>query len=178
MNNNFYPENILCYCPRCGSNNFNILNEKAKKCDDCNFVFYVNPAAATAAIIRNKKGEVLFTRRAQNPSKGMLDLPGGFVDHNESVEDALIREIKEELNLEVKSLSYWKSFPNEYLYGGLIYYTVDMIYFCEVESFENISAFDDIDAYEFLTPSLDMVEQIGLPSIQQVVKQYIENEII
>lgn len=173
MNKEFYPNNVLHYCPRCGSKNFNVLNVKAKKCDDCSFIFYVNPAAATAAIIRDTEGKVLFTRRAQDPCKGLLDLPGGFVDHDESVEMALTREIKEELNLNIASLKYWRSFPNEYLYSGMVYFTVDMIYICEVDSFDNISAFDDISSFEFLKPSKSIISEIGLASIKRVVDEYI-----
>ena len=72
-------------CPACGSQHFEINNVKSKKCADCGFVYYLNPSAATAAFIENEQGELLVCRRAKEPSKGTLDLPGGFADMEEAV---------------------------------------------------------------------------------------------
>ena len=89
------------YCPRCGSHNFAINGERSRHCSDCGFTYYANASAATAAIITNSKSEILLATRAFEPAKGKLDLPGGFVDMNETAEEALIRELKEELNINV-----------------------------------------------------------------------------
>ena len=45
--------------------------------------------------------EVLVAVRARNPGKGLLDLPGGFVDPGESLEVALYRELQEELGFDM-----------------------------------------------------------------------------
>jgi len=45
---------------------------------------------------------ILFTVRTKEPGLGQLNFPGGFVDHNESLEQALVREIHEELSLSIK----------------------------------------------------------------------------
>lgn len=174
MNPEFYPEKILNFCPRCGSKQFNVLNPKAKKCDDCNFIYYSNASAATAAIIRDSEGKILFARRAFEPFKGSLDLPGGFVDPNETLENTLTREIKEELNLTLKEFRYWKSFPNEYFYSGLVYFTLDLFFLCEVESFEPIQVADDVTEFEFLKPTKELIDSIGLLSIKKIIKEYIK----
>ncbi|MFZ2411920.1 MAG: NUDIX domain-containing protein, partial [Candidatus Methanoperedens sp.] len=72
----------------------------------------MNAGAAVIAIIRNRKREVLFTIRKHAPFAGMLDFPGGFVDYEENAEEALSREIKEELNLELYDIGYLLSIPN------------------------------------------------------------------
>ena len=79
-------------------------------------------------MIVNDKGEILFTKRSVDPHKGMLDLPGGFVDIMESAENALVREIKEELNLNIEHFQYFMSSPNEYIFGGLSVFTLDLAY--------------------------------------------------
>lgn len=94
------------YCPKCGSSHFVEASEKSRKCENCGFEFYLNPAAAVAAFILNSKNELLVERRKLEPAKGMLDLPGGFCDMGETVEQAMKREIKEETALDVVDMKY------------------------------------------------------------------------
>ena len=75
-----HPFSQFKYCPKCGSVHFEINNEKSKRCADCEFVYYFNPSAATVALIMNERNELLVCRRAKDPAKGTLDLPGGFID--------------------------------------------------------------------------------------------------
>ena len=101
-----HPLHQFIYCPKCGANTFIERNEKAKQCTTCGFVYYFNPSSAVACFIRNTAGEILLVRRAKEPAKGTLDLPGGFVDMFESAEDAAHREVKEETGMEVKKAEY------------------------------------------------------------------------
>ena len=87
-----------------------------------------NAAAAVAAIIFNDEGKLLFTRRAIQPYKGMLDLLGGFVDHMETAENALCRELNEELGITATELEYFCSSPNEYPFSGLSVFTLDLVF--------------------------------------------------
>ena len=64
-------------------------DEKSRRCADCSFVYYLNPSSAYVAIIIDDKGRLLVERRGCEPAKGMLDLPGGFADMNETVEEGL-----------------------------------------------------------------------------------------
>ena len=82
-----HPLAQFLYCPECGSPHFEVNNEKSKKCTDCGFVYYFNPSSATVALILNEKKELLVCRRAKEPAKGTLDLPGGFIDMNETGEE-------------------------------------------------------------------------------------------
>jgi len=59
------------------------------------------PLLAVGALIEDR-GRVLLLRRRYNPGKGKWALPGGMVKLGETLQDALMREVKEELNLEVK----------------------------------------------------------------------------
>ena len=91
-----HPLAQFLYCPECGSPHFEVNNEKSKKCTDCGFVYYFNPSSATVALILNEKKELLVCRRAKEPAKGTLDLPGGFIDMNETGEEGVSREVLEE----------------------------------------------------------------------------------
>ena len=86
-----HPLSQFLYCPECGSSHFEVNNEKSKRCADCGFVYYFNPSAATVALILNEKNELLVCRRAKEPAKGTLDLPGGFIDMNETGEEGVAR---------------------------------------------------------------------------------------
>ena len=54
------------------------------------------------AVILNDKNEVLLLQRNKEPEKGFWSIPGGAVEFNETIEDALIREIKEETDVDVE----------------------------------------------------------------------------
>ena len=105
--------------------------------------------------------------------KGKLDLPGGFIDPMETAEEALRREVSEELNLTLKTLRFYTSTPNQYDFAGVRYYTLDLAYICTVESFEEIEANEEIEDIIFLSPNQIDLEEIGLISIQEIVKKYI-----
>ena len=84
-----HPLHQFRFCPKCGSSQFAENNEKSKKCADCGFVYYFNSSAAVVAVIENAAGEILVARRAKDPAKGTLDLPGGFIDMHETAEEAV-----------------------------------------------------------------------------------------
>lgn len=120
--------NDFNFCPECGSKNIQNVNMRKWKCDDCGFTLYNNVAAAVGLVIQKSEGKVLFERRAKDPRKGFLAFPGGFVDPNESAEEACIRECREELGVEPVSLKYIATFPNTYEYKKVLYKTCDIFY--------------------------------------------------
>jgi len=172
---NTHPGNVFRHCPECGSSGIVYSRDNSILCGRCGFHFFFNAASAVAAIIRDRQGRVLLTKRAKHPKKGMLDLPGGFVDILESAEDALRREILEELNLEVDSSSYMTSFPNTYLYDGITYFTLDMAFACTVKDIDSISISDEISEVVFFYPDEIDTDYIGLDSIRMIVSQYIRS---
>ena len=107
------------YCPACGSSGFEEQDEKSKRCKRCGFEYYLNPSAAVAAFILNSRGQLLTLRRSKAPAKGTLDLPGGFVDIGENINEALMREVKEETGL-IASLISSPLFPTDTNTAGLL----------------------------------------------------------
>ena len=175
MDNNFYPAHVLKFCPRCGSKKFKSTSNKSFLCGDCRFTFFTNAAAAVAGIIENGNGEILLTVRGREPEKGTLDLPGGFVDPNETGEEALIREVKEELNIDIAIKNYYSSFWNEYFYNEIIYYTLDLIFICNANDFSSLKADEDVSDFLFMKKEDIKIEDIGLISIKKVMKNYLES---
>ncbi|NLZ95501.1 MAG: NUDIX domain-containing protein [Bacteroidales bacterium] len=166
-----HPLSLFKFCPKCGSKEFNINNEESKKCDQCGFIYYFNSAAAIVAVIENSKNEVLVSRRAHDPAKGTLDLPGGFASMHETIEETVRREILEETRLEIDSLNFMFSLPNIYKYSGFEVHTMDMFFECKIDDFSNIKAQDDVLELIFI-PKKDLnPNDFGLASIKKGVKK-------
>ena len=168
-----HPLESFEYCPRCGSHNFVVHSERSRRCSDCGLTYYANASASTAAIITNSKGEVLLTTRAFEPEKGKLDLPGGFVDMHETAEEALIRELKEELNIEVKDPIYLFSLPNEYNFSGITVHTLDMFFKVVVDDNIEIMVDDDVALAQFYDLKDVDINDIGLDSIRRAITKLI-----
>jgi NAD+ diphosphatase len=123
------------FCYKCGGK----LSKKHKGlylCGVCNFDFYINPKTTCSLIIINKKKEILLGVRKRLPKKGFWELPGGFIDLDESAEEAAKREAKEELNLKVEDMRYFNSYPGKYRYQGLEYNVLNLVYIIKVKMIE------------------------------------------
>lgn len=66
-----------------------------------------------AAIIK-KEDKIFITRRSYGEFKDMWEFPGGKIEAGEKKETALIREIKEELELDINNLEYFTTVDHNY----------------------------------------------------------------
>lgn len=106
--------NPLVFCPICG----HTLGEREEggrirqACDNCGYVHYVNPVPAVGILIEMDGGLVLI-RRLNPPHRGEWTLPSGFIEADESAEEAAIREAEEETGLKVEIIELFgvNSFP-------------------------------------------------------------------
>jgi len=171
-----HPLKILKFCPKCGSSQFKTSSENSLKCNSCGFHFFINSAAAVAALISDENGKLMLVTRGIEPNYGKLDLPGGFVNPNETAENALHRELSEELNLKIKSLSYSGSFPNEYVFSEYSVFTTDLAFKVIPESTSGLKPMDDILGYKFYTEEEINFDDIPSPSINKFVKDFFRNE--
>lgn len=166
-----HPLHQFKFCPKCGSSHFVENNFKSKRCETCGFVYYFNPSSSTIAIIINNNNELLVATRAHDPAKGTFDLPGGFVDMNETGEEAVIREVKEETGLHVSQAKYMFSIPNTYVYSGFEVHTLDLVYLCKVDDMQNIKAEDDVASLQFIKISELNPDLFGLRSVKEVIQE-------
>lgn len=169
-----HPSKVLKFCPACGNKSFSFSGDKFFTCGLCNFVYFINPAPAVAAIIESPDGRIVLTRRGHEPRAGFLDLPGGFVDMMESAEDAIRREIKEELGIGVGPLKFIGTCPNEYIYNGLSYFTCDLGYLCTSGELEEMRPADDVCEAMLVRPEDIDFSEICFPSIENLLKLYMK----
>ncbi len=167
-----HPLNVLKFCPRCGSAGFEAAGERSLKCRDCGFHFFVNASASVAALVANENDKLLLTTRGVEPGYGDLDLPGGFADPGETAENAVKRELREELGMKVKQLEYVGSAPNEYVFSGFSVFTLDLAFRVIPESVEGLKAMDDIIDFQFYAEEEIDYSRLPAPSINYFVKQF------
>ena len=140
------------YCPRCGEQQLQPNDAKSFVCLSCGFVYYHGSTAAVAGIIQYED-KIILTHRVNESEKDILALPGGFADYEESLENALIREIQEELNLSITAPIYLCSQGERLLSLDVVYFCTIAFYIAKVCDITNATARDDIDGFLFIRPS-------------------------
>ena len=159
------------FCPSCGAKAISFDGIKQFNCGECSFTYFQNVAAAAGTILECD-GKILLIRRKQEPGKGMLDLPGGFVDPGESVEEAARREIREELKIDVDTLKYLGSYPNTYVYKDVCYHSCDQLFYSRIEEFP--TEFDETEVEELVLMNLTEIsdDEIAFESIKMGLKLF------
>jgi 8-oxo-dGTP diphosphatase len=99
-------EPMVRFCSRCGTElRFGPIQGEERDrlaCPNCGFVFYVNPRLVVTTLPITDRGEVMLIRRGIAPGYGRWAQPGGFLEIDETVLDAAIRETLEETGLRVE----------------------------------------------------------------------------
>lgn len=170
-----HPLDFFRFCPHCGSAQFLVHDARSKRCGACGFTFYQNAAAATVAVIVNERGELLVTRRALDPARGTLDLPGGFVDPGESVTDGVVREVEEETGGKAVVDGLLFSLPNRYVYSGFTVDTSDLFFACHLREGDVLRANDDAQALMWLPLKDVRPADFGLTSIRRGVERILKH---
>lgn len=157
------------FCPRCGTSGLDRREGRSVRCHDCGFLYYFNAGTAAGAFIFHQDKLVLAVR-AHDPGKGKLDLPGGFLEFDESCEAAVRREIFEELNIRVENLRYLVSAPNDYQYAGIDYKLCDIFFTCDAPDISTIRAQDDVADFVLLDPAELRVTDLAFSSAQAALQ--------
>mgnify|MGYP000896386312 CR=1 FL=1 len=119
----------------------------------------------TAAIIRSGE-KILICQRAADDERGLLwEFPGGKREENETLEECIIREIKEELELDIKPLGVFTK--SIYEYGGnKIYFTVFNAEIVggslklNVHNAARWVTIEEMSGYEFMPADIEFVKKL------------------
>lgn len=164
------------HCPRCGGRPIR-AGVNPFCCAACDYVHFFGPCAAVGAITTDPDGQVLLLIRGRDPGKGLFGLPGGFVDVGETVEEALCREVLEETRLEVMDYRYLASFPNQYVYAGVILPVADLFFVVTVRSFDGMAAQDgEIEAWHFCHPTARELKKMAFESNRRALELYLKQQ--
>jgi len=97
------------YCGQCGAPTGDHLRDRAKECAECGLISY--PRISPAIIVLVRKDDRLLLARAHRHPPGFYSVLAGFVEPGETLEEAVAREIHEEVSIEVKDITYFGSQP-------------------------------------------------------------------
>ncbi len=107
------------FCGRCGMKPQSLKNERAKKCPTCGLINY--PRLSPAIIVLVQRGNQLLLCRSPHFREGMHSVLAGFVEPGETLEEAVQREVEEEVGIQVQEIKYFGSqpwpFPNSLMIG-------------------------------------------------------------
>lgn len=111
------------YCIRCGHRlaRARERGQAVSRCPACGWTDWINPAPTASVLILRGGGSgsaVLLVRRAFAPARGAWDVPGGFIERGETAEAAAVREVREELGVDVRLERFVGIFPDTYAFGG------------------------------------------------------------
>ena len=165
------PSQLFRHCPRCGAKRDRVGTPF--ECAACGLLYFFNPCVAVAGFVLNAGGEALLLRRARDPAKGKLAVPGGFIDIGERAEDALCRETREEVGLELDGLRFLCSQLNSYHYKGLTYPVLDLFFVARAGNPEAARPLDGVESFLWMKPELVNPEEIAFPSIRTALGEFI-----
>jgi len=123
--------NDPAYCPRCGTR-MEVRERDGRLrevCPRCDYVLYRNPVPGVGVIVEWEGGIVL-VRRKEDPGAGRWCLPAGFMEEDESAEEAAVRECLEETGLQVELTDLFGvySFPEGPRQSGIVvFYTAKAV---------------------------------------------------
>ncbi len=158
------------FCPKCGGS----LGRRAIKdaeperlvCQSCRFVFFLDPKVAVGTIT-SLDGKLVLLKRGIEPAYGKWVFPGGFVDRGERVEEAAIRETREESHLDVRLTGLL----NIYSYSD--HPVIIIVYKAEVCGGELTAGDETLDAGTFAPAAIPWTE-LAFPSTAQALRDYLD----
>lgn len=162
------------FCPNCQKSIK--LIDKVIDCSSCGFHFYLNPVPTTAIILENDNEEIIFVKRKFPPKKDYWDLPGGFIEFKETAEEAIKREVKEEINLEIKNPLFLGSYVGFYPYKGIRYQPLCLIFYQKIvdKEIEKLQANDDVKEINFFHKTKIPWLKLAFIDIKEGLKDYLK----
>ncbi len=113
------------YCGACGEPMNQLPAERCFQCHACGHVAYPRISPAMMVLIR-KGGQVLLAMHTQSPVQRYVPL-AGFLEAGESIEEAVHREVMEEVGLKVGNLQYFGSQSWPFPHSLMIAFTADYV---------------------------------------------------
>lgn len=158
------------FCPRDGAK-LKITKEHSighQVCTQCGNTLYINQSLTVSAVIV-RDDNLLVVRRGLEPFKNMLDLPGGFVEPQETAREGILRELMEELHVEGRLLRAFEVLgPDPYPFAGVTHHNADMLYQVDIGG-ETPKAHDDVASFEWIALSELAEEKFAFPSHRQFI---------
>ena len=153
------------YCTQCGfENTFSYIDGNDRfHCKECETIHYQNPKP-TATLICMKDNKLLLGKRNCHPAKGEWGLIGGFMELNETLQEAALRELYEETHLKgevlniIGTTSHFNTVFGDILLIGLI---------IKIKDWSTLKADDDISEAQLF--DINNLPQLAFDSHQKLI---------
>ncbi|HJU06108.1 MAG TPA: NUDIX hydrolase [Nitrospiraceae bacterium] len=158
------------FCPKCGGGlagrRIKASEPERLVCQACKFVFFIDPKVAVGTIVP-LDGRLLLLKRGIEPAYGKWVFPGGFVDRGERVEEAAVRETREESRVEVRisRLLNIYSYPNHPV--------IIIVYVGEVIGGRPDAGDETLEAHTFAAHEIPW-NDLAFPSTAQALRDYLK----
>lgn len=137
-------------------------------CPACGFVYYLNPTVAAGTLVE-ESGRIVLVRRKAEPRAGYWGLPAGYVEADESAEEAAIRETREEVGLDVEL----DDLLGVYSYGDELHRRGVLILYAAHAVGGSLQAGDDAAEAAFFAPDeLPPDEKIAFRTHRQALRDW------
>lgn len=160
------------FCPKCGGD-FDHRGGNHLKCQNCSYNYFVNQAPTAGIIVVNEKNEVLLAKRKFDPKKGTWQSVGGFVGLDESLEQAVAREAKEELGVSIKIKGFLTSFPETYNFGGVDVPFLAIYFLAELDSDKPLQPTDDVEEVRYFSRAQLSELDVTYPELKKFLLAYL-----
>lgn len=111
------------FCGRCGTPTQHTISTFERICPTCGLALY--PRISPSVIVLIRKQDQILMARSPHFTPGAYGLIAGFVEIGENLEQTLHREVKEEVNIEIKNIRYFGSQPWPFPDSLMIGFTAD-----------------------------------------------------
>lgn len=111
------------FCGHCATPTEQVPGERARRCPNCGLTSF--PRISPAVIVLIRRGEEVLLARAHNFPEAFYSTIAGFVEPGESLEETVVREIREEVGVEVKNLCYFGSQPWPFPHSLMLGFTCE-----------------------------------------------------
>lgn len=113
------------FCGACGMATEHVPGERCARCPACGHAAY--PRISPAMMVLIKKGDAILLARHTNSPTRFFTALAGFLEAGESIEDAVHREVYEEVGLKVRNVQYFGSQPWPFPHSLMIAFTADYV---------------------------------------------------
>ena len=168
-------KNYYRFCSLCGAK---LKKDKQGNlsCVRCGFVNYRNARpTATALVIWKNKLLLAQRQKKGDPFLGWWDLPGGFIDQGETAEEAMTRELKEELGISLKNKKFFRTFSGTYPSITDPFYVLTVVFIVRIGNSNHVELIDkeELGSFKWFDKK-ELPRKIAFDSNQKVIKEFLK----